>query len=44
VLLSEAIFVVLIAVVYRRRKFPLLADALPPTATSGSASQPTTAA
>jgi uncharacterized protein len=29
VLLSEAVFVVLIAIIYRRRKFPLLKEALP---------------
>jgi uncharacterized protein len=42
VLLSEAIFVVLIAIIYRRRKFPLLKDA--PSVTNGSESHPTTAA
>ncbi len=46
VLLSEAIFLVLIAVIYRRRKFPLIADSNATAAlglTGGSESQPTIA-
>jgi uncharacterized protein len=39
VLLSEAIFWVVIAVIYRRRRFPLITDQQPATATDGS--QPT---
>jgi uncharacterized protein len=44
VLLSEAIFLLLIAIIYRRRKFPLLNDAMPQIVTSGLESHPTTAA
>jgi len=35
VMLSEAIFLVMIAIIYRRRKFPLLKDGLPTTVTNG---------
>jgi uncharacterized protein len=44
VLLSEAIFLVLIALIYRRRKFPLLKDPMPRIGANGLDSQPTPAA
>jgi uncharacterized protein len=45
VLLSEAVFVLLIAVIYPRRKFPLIADTQSTIGTGGSGPvQPTTAA
>jgi uncharacterized protein len=43
VLLSEAIFFVLIAIIYRRRRFPLIAETQLATVTNGSGSQPKTA-
>lgn len=44
VILSEAIIAILVAVIYRPRKFPLITDTQPVAVTGGSESQPTSAA